>query len=812
MNPLLPKFRLTFFGGPAFQGRVRTILLIIGIGAWSAAYSNFPAHAGTWYWDSNGGTAGAGASPSGTWGTSSFWTQSSAGTTATSLDTTTSADTLYFVASPGTNSAENPYTVTVSGSQSANALLVQSSGSAALTGGTVNLWGGGINVSQYAYGTTSQGAVNISSPIVLRAGQTWSNNSSNALSIYGNVIAGSNSLTIGGIGNTNFTSSISGSSLLTMNGAGTWTLTGSNSTDGLYANAGATIVAGTGSLTMSGAGNLFVSTGGPASITVQDAAALKVGGAFYLNYTDTAGGESTLTLTGGTFAVTGNSFIGYAAMRTGPGTTSAAFYQSGGIANLAGAVTVGYLGTATNLLDVSGGSLTAPGGLVVDNQGNGLVNIHGSGIVNVTNGLVIGQDASLATAGSVSLSSGTLAVTGNLTLGGSGLASFTRSGGALSVTGSLSVDGHAQMILDGTVANVSTTFSRLTHTVGSTLVVVPETGNFASSESLIFTTAPALSSTTNGIIGPWAVLAASGTNSSGDYLTTSGSTLAKATYVGTFAGSTSSTVVSTTSSSTLTNSTTAYAVKFGAATTTLGSTANLTLDSGGMIFNGGTVTGGTITIPNGIVPMVYAGSSTASRIGSAIVSDYGLTGFGPGTLILSGSNSHLTGTIVVSDGAINVQNGLALGPSGSGNTVTVATGAALEIQGNTALRSNPITLNGTGSGSIGALCNVQDNNSIAGAINLGSNSQIGITAGTLTLTGPVQGNYALTKTGTGTLVLTGTSGAAFPAFTVSSGMVTVQSSSGLGSYTLGVTVNNGATVQLQGGISIANVPLTISGA
>ena len=62
---------------------------------------------------------------------------------------------------------------------------------------------------------------------------------------------------------------------------------------------------------------------------------------------------------------------------------------------------------------MSGGSATANDGLSVGYQGNGELNISGSGVMNVKGGpgqgLVVGQDSSLATAGWVNLASGSLA-------------------------------------------------------------------------------------------------------------------------------------------------------------------------------------------------------------------------------------------------------------------------------------------------------------------------------------------------------------------------------------------------------------------
>ena len=168
---------------------------------------------------------------------------------------------------------------------------------------------------------------------------------------------------------------------------------------------GASLLTGTGCLATGGSGNVYVGTSSPAAIVVQDATALSVGGNLDLNYQNTVGNASTLTLTGGSLVVSGKTYIGEATMRTGPGTTRAAFYQSGGMANFKGATTVGDNGTATSLLDISGGSLAVTAGLVVGNQGNGVVNIQGSGILSVTGGLSIGDDSTLATCGSVNLSS-----------------------------------------------------------------------------------------------------------------------------------------------------------------------------------------------------------------------------------------------------------------------------------------------------------------------------------------------------------------------------------------------------------------------
>ena len=635
-------------------------------------------------------------------------------------------------------------------------------------------------------------------------------------------------LTVGGNNtSTIYTGSLSGTGSLAKKGAGTLTLTGSNSLSSLSISGGGVVLAGTGSLTMSSTGQLYIGASGPGAMTFQDNSAVTVS-ELDVNYLNTSAGASSLTITGGAIHVTGQTYIGRAAMRTDPSNISAAVYQSGGVVSLAQAATIGYNGTATSIYNIEGGVLSTSGGLTVGGnlgngtgQGNGELNILGSAVVNVAGGggLYIGQDSTHTTSGNVNLSSGTLAVSGNLTFGSAsddlGIGSLSRSGGVMTVSGNLIVDGNATITLDDTTGSVATSFGgSLLRNGQGTLVVVPVHGDMSSGtsgEALRVATNPAPGGS---IVGPWLVRQLSSSDSGGDYLTSlssSGSYLLVTTsYSSTLSTSSTASVVAIASSTTLTQNVAISALKLGPYSMSISGTGGLTLESGGLIINGGTLSGNGVSFSN-VMPMIYAGSSVPSKISSSLISDIGLTKFGAGSLNLAANNSSLEGSIYVSAGTLIASNSGAFGTGGA-STVSVAASGSLAIEGNTVLANVPITINGTGSGA-GSLINLQDNNSLAGTLNLGSNSLINTASANLVLSGSVQGPFSVTKSGSGTLVLAGASGNQFPLLvTVTAGSLRVQNTQGLGlGGTLGVIVDNGASLQFQGGIAVPSIPLTLNG-
>ncbi|MFA6962555.1 MAG: autotransporter-associated beta strand repeat-containing protein [Opitutaceae bacterium] len=143
------------------------------------------------YWDSNSTAAGAGTTPTGTWGTSNFWNTDSAGGSGTFSAATTSADDVFF--SAGADATGSP-TITVNGTQSVNKITFQSGDAIVLQGGGLQIGAGGITWSS----TTGTGNPNIKSAITLMESQTWTNTSAKA------VIVG----TTAGVANTSATASV----------------------------------------------------------------------------------------------------------------------------------------------------------------------------------------------------------------------------------------------------------------------------------------------------------------------------------------------------------------------------------------------------------------------------------------------------------------------------------------------------------------------------------------------------------------------------------------------------------------------------
>jgi autotransporter-associated beta strand protein len=288
----------------------------------------------------------------------------------------------------------------------------------------------------------------------------------------------------------------------------------------------------------------------------------------------------------------------------------------------------------------------------------------------------------------------------------------------------------------------------------------------------------------------------------------------------------------------------------------IANTATVTLNSGA--FNLGTnatqtvaefdsSSGSTATLNSGsILTINDAGNGV---INGTIAGAGSLTTSGTGSVTLSGANTY-TGATNITAGVLNIQNNTALGTTAGGTTV--ASGAALQMQGGITVTGEALTLSGTGVSDNGALRNISGSNTWTGAITLGSNSRINSDAGALTISGAIGGaahnltiggagsttingvigttTGSLTKDGTGTLILYGNNtynggtsinGGSLQLGTsqaIASGTaVSIASSAtlNLNGYTQTVGAFSGAgTVQLGGGTLVAgsgNASSTFSG-
>lgn len=210
------------------------------------------------------------------------------------------------------------------------------------------------------------------------------------------------------------------------------------------------------------------------------------------------------------------------------------------------------------------------------------------------------------------------------------------------------------------------------------------------------------------------------------------------------------------------------------------------------------------------------------------------------TPVLGASYTVYNYTVTFQGGTLSGSNLNQMTAAGFGGTVTAVTtvgegtigtlvnaGAALEIDSGANganVGAEALVLNGTGvnqSNPAGALRNVSGINSWAGPITFQPAAiTIGTDGGALTVTGTVQDGVPyptpaanFQKVGPGTLSFAGPN-TYRGSTTVVAGILNIQNPTALGDpvHGAGTVVNNGATLQLQGGITVASEPLTINGA
>ena len=172
---------------------------------------------------------------------------------------------------------------------------------------------------------------------------------------------------------------------------------------------------------------------------------------------------------------------------------------------------------------------------------------------------------------------------------------------------------------------------------------------------------------------------------------------------------------------------------------------------------------GAITLGSASTIGSDAGNLTLSGI---ISGSFALSKAGAGTLTLTGANTY-TGTTTISAGTLQLGSG--------GTTGSLSTSSTITDNGNFTINQSDAVIQGT---------------DFSGSAITGTGSLTQAGTGTTTL------NAANTYTG---------------ATTVSAGILNIQNDTALGTTAAGTTVSSGATLQLQGGITVGAEALNISG-
>jgi autotransporter-associated beta strand protein len=401
----------------------------------------------------------------------------------------------------------------------------------------------------------------------------------------------------------------------------------------------------------------------------------------------------------------GTRTIANAFTNTGTGSTQTLGGLDAGAKTFTGGINLSTRGMA--LTAVTGGDTTFTGTISgafgITKTGNGTVilnpasggNTFNTGGVTISQGTLVGEAQAagdpFGTNNPFTVSNGALRLNNN-----TGAANATTSTGTLTIN-----SGNAAVIVDGTGSggNATTlTFGGLTRTGNSTLTLKGATTDLggATNEVVAFTAAPTL---TNGTIGTWAAIQASGNNSA-HFAGLSGSNIVTATYGGT--GDLNTSAGSTTlfdagaTANTLTANRSVFAFRTNAAVDLGGNT--LSIGNGGqagMILNNGAfVSNGTLNFGTNSLA-IYTDDVAASTINANITNfrsnanntlSLGLVKYGPGTLELSVANT-FQGNVQVNQGTLSLMaanvipmfrnlNAIA------GSTVTIQPGATVALNGN----------------------------------------------------------------------------------------------------------------------------------
>lgn len=230
----------------------------------------------------------------------------------------------------------------------------------------------------------------------------------------------------------------------------------------------------------------------------------------------------------------------------------------------------------------------------------------------------------------------------------------------------------------------------------------------------------------------------------------------------------------------------------------LGNGSDTIQNSGsGLLTLSGTLTkaGTTLTLAGGASGIMVTGTI----VGAPASSDLNVTG-----LVTLASANTFNGPAIIGSGAtlnINHAGAIPTALTINGGTIDNTSGSAITLSSNPALNINSdFSFTGTNNLNLGT-----------GAVTLNNNRIVTVSAGTLTVGGTISGNFNLTGTGGGTLVLTGASTYTGTTTVTGNSTLNVGGNGSLGDITSGTVVGSGSALVLNNVNYTDAEPLNITG-